>query len=60
MDEKEYLEKVGCPPQDDDLERVNCKNAGKLGHQHCGFCDVHNKPRFICGCKIVVEEDNEP
>jgi len=30
--------------------RVNCKKAGEPGHQWCGWCTVHNKPRMECGC----------
>lgn len=37
-------------PVNDDLERVNCEQAGEIGHQQCGMCSVHDKPRFMCGC----------
>lgn len=37
-------------PTDDDLERVNCKDAGNLGHMFCGWCEKHDKPRFECLC----------
>lgn len=45
----EYEAAVGNAPVDDDLERVNCKNAGEMGHDYCGWCPKCNKPRFICG-----------
>ena len=45
-----FIEQVGRDPEHDDLERMYCKDAGKLGHWFCGFCTDHQKPRFICGC----------
>lgn len=41
---------VGRPPQDDDLDRVNCELAGAIGHTMCGLCPTHAQPRFVCGC----------
>lgn len=46
----EFEAAVGRLPEMDDLERVNCDQAGTLGHQGCGWCNTHNKPNFICGC----------
>lgn len=47
---KEYFtEKVGRPPENDDLERCNCKDAGKLGHYACGWCKKCDLPVFMCG-----------
>ena len=34
----------------DCIERVYCKKQGEPGHCYCGFCFIHNQPRFICGC----------
>lgn len=46
---KEYfVEKTGREPEQDDLERCNCKEAGKIGHLCCGWCDVHQIPVFEC------------
>ena len=50
MTEEEFEKLVGVPPTDDDLERVNCSHAGEPLHQQCGWCAIHNKPRFMCGC----------
>ena len=47
-----FKRKMGYKPQDDDLERVNCKLAGKIGHSLCGWCKIHDKPRFMCGCLV--------
>ena len=40
---------VGRPPECDDLERVNCSDAGGVGHFMCGWCDACGRPRFECG-----------
>ena len=45
-----FIEKVGREPEDDDLERCNCNQAGEVGHYSCGWCYEHDKPRFVCGC----------
>ena len=50
MDEETFAEFVGRPPRHDDLERVNCLEAGDKGHFLCGWCSGHEKPRFECGC----------
>ncbi len=47
---EEFAQRFGFAPENDDLDRVNCKDAGSLGHWSCGICSTHNKPRFICGC----------
>ena len=47
---EQYKERTGHEPVDDDLERLNCERAGELGHFHCGFCQLHMKPRHVCGC----------
>jgi hypothetical protein len=49
IDAKTFEEKTGHKPQDDDLERSNCKEAGVLGHTFCGWCDDCEKPVFMCG-----------
>lgn len=46
---KEFKEKVGYGPEHDDLERVNCPEAGTFGHLACGWCGKCDKPRFVCG-----------
>lgn len=47
MTEEEFIKIVGKEPYQDDLERVNCPEAGKLGHTCCGICK-HGKPKFLC------------
>jgi hypothetical protein len=40
---------VGVGPTDDDLERCNCKQAGKPGHFCCGWDNIRDMPVFIPG-----------
>ncbi len=42
-------------PAQDDLHRINCREAGTLGHWHCGWCMRHETARWDCGC-VVAEE----
>lgn len=58
MNAEMFEEKVGRPPQHDDLERVNCPDAGKDGHWYCGWCLEHDLPRFECGCRLRNLEDD--
>ena len=51
MDAQEFEEKTGRAPENDDLERVNCPEAGVDGHWLCGWCENHDKPFFECGCR---------
>lgn len=50
MGKSKFIKLVGREPTQDDLERVNCLDAGKVGHSQCGWCHIHNSPRFECGC----------
>lgn len=34
-------------PQDDDLERCNCRKAGQSGHEFCGWNTDLDLPNFI-------------
>ncbi len=54
MNEKEFEEIAGFPPDNDDLDRANCPHAGEIGHYQCGICDNCKKPRFLCLCEIEV------
>lgn len=50
MDAIQFAQKTGRAPEQDDLERVNCSNVGEPGHAACGWCNLHDGPRFQCGC----------
>lgn len=49
-----FKAKVGSEPIQDDLQRCNCEFQGEFGHQQCGWCKTHDKPRFVCGCIIPL------
>lgn len=51
---QQFEERFGVAPEQDDLERANCPEAGLAGHKQCGVCEKHQKPRFICGCYTHV------
>ena len=48
----EFKKYTGYEPINDDLDRVNCKEVGTIGHSLCGWCFIHNLPRLQCGCRI--------
>lgn len=50
--EEQFKLATGRAPEQDDLERSNCPDAGQPRHHQCGWCEEHNKPRFVCGCLI--------
>lgn len=52
---EKFEERVGSPPIQDDLERVNCEDAGKVGHHQCGWCKECDKPRFICAHLLFLD-----
>lgn len=43
-----FTKATGRPPEQDDLERCNCKGAGTFGHSMCGWCETHGQPVFTC------------
>lgn len=45
---EDFVKHTGHSPEQDDLERANCSDAGKLGHLNCGICKEHKKPVFMC------------
>lgn len=46
--EKEFQERFGFEPKQDDLHRVNCDKAGEVGHYLCGICSSCGQPKFVC------------
>lgn len=46
--EQDFFNATKQHPENDDLERANCKQHGKLGHSACGVCHKHNLPVFMC------------
>ena len=51
----DFLELTGSHPEDDDLERSNCPDAGKPGHLQCGICPTCKLPRFMCHTPSTCE-----
>jgi len=49
VNRREFETLVGRPPDQDDLHRANCTQAGDVGHLMCGLCYVCNQPKFVCG-----------
>jgi hypothetical protein len=60
MTEQEFEDLVGRPPENDDMHRVNCTEAGTTGHFLCGWCMDHGRPRFVCGCLEAEYTPKEP
>lgn len=60
MDAKQFEKRTGRPPQDDDLERVNCDEAGSPGHTQCGWCGKHDAPFCECLCVCGYEAQRDP
>lgn len=54
----EYRWLFGHEPGGDDLQRVCCRDAGRVGHWFCGVCLQHAAPRFMCGC--VAQKGEKP
>ena len=46
---EKFIEATGREPEDDDLQRCNCREAGMLMHLCCGWNYKHNKPQFMIG-----------
>lgn len=53
-----FKEIIGHAPIQDDLDRCNCPNAGEPGHRSCGWCDMCNRPYFMCP-HVPARKDGE-
>jgi hypothetical protein len=60
IDGNDFEDRTGRKPEHDDLERVNCNQAGETGHWSCGWCDEHYAPRFECGCRKKTNDPPKP
>jgi len=47
-----FKQYVGREPEDDDLERCNCKTAGEAGHTMCGWNSKENLPVYMAGREV--------
>lgn len=48
VDEVRYEVLTGYAPENDDLERANCQEAGQTGHLACGLCTTCGQPAWTC------------
>jgi hypothetical protein len=44
---EDFKAATGQEPENDDLERCNCPDAGKVGHHMCGWDEETNLPWFM-------------
>lgn len=51
-----FTEHAGWEPTDDDLERVNCPQAGQANHRSCGWNHQKNMPVFSVGRETKQEQ----
>ena len=49
INREQFISATGREPEQDDLERVNCKQAGDVGHWCCGWNVEHNRPQADIG-----------
>jgi hypothetical protein len=54
-----FLAATGYAPENDDLERSNCRMAGAIGHFHCGWCEEENLPIFAVDSKYARKQEAE-
>lgn len=54
MTPEEFTKRFGFEPNQDDLHRASCTEAGTVGHTVCGVCPEHGLPRFRCGCIALL------
>jgi len=55
---EKFIERMGREPRDDDMDRVNCPEAGKPGHYACGWCETHDLPQFKCACLVIKNQSS--
>lgn len=46
---EQFKAATGRDPEQDDLERCNCSEAGAIGHLMCGWNRDNNLPQFDVG-----------
>lgn len=44
---EQFEEITGLAPEQDDLERANCPEAGNPGHMQCGWNEERNWPNWM-------------
>jgi len=56
---KAFKAATGHAPENDDLERSNCRMAGAVGHFYCGWCEEENLPIFMVDGKYARKQEAE-
>ena len=54
---EQFIVTMGRVPEQDDMQRANCRFAGKTGHKQCGWCDDCDRPKFSCECGVLPEKE---
>ncbi len=57
--EETFKKHTGFKPENDDLDRCNCKSAGKPGHFSCGWDKEREMPNFIPGESKALEVNTD-
>ena len=57
---EQFAEATGHKPQNDDLDRASCAEAGQVGHWSCGWCEQCNRPRYQCGHLLMLPAPESP
>lgn len=52
---EQFKAATGFDPQDDDLERCNCKHVGEIGHIFCGWDRHRNLPWYIAAALDLAD-----
>lgn len=59
MSPEEFEKTFGFKPENDDIERAECPDAGLLGHFNCGVCPNCGMPRYTPSCTTQHLYDRE-
>jgi len=43
----------------DCVERIECTQAGEIGHLSCGWCTSCKLPEFECGCRVRMMRQSD-
>jgi hypothetical protein len=49
MDAEEFRARLGVEPEPGELDRINCPQAGEIGHATCGWDPAAKRPRCLGG-----------
>lgn len=58
--EDHFRKATGRDPVNDDLDRSNCPDAGKIGHWQCGWDYAADRPIYETGSDVYRREVEIP